>query len=78
MGNLILTDMAGDSIEHSDVITAFTSIVYNQLKGSTCKVYPDNVQYKWMVDGQEKTVIPDAIINCRVHAKKGNSIAEWR
>ncbi len=73
MDNLILTDMAGAYIEHSDVITAFTSIVYNQLKGSICKVYPDNVQYKWMVDGQEKVVIPDATINCRVYAKKGNS-----
>lgn len=73
MDNLILTDMAGSYIEHSDVITAFTAIVYNQLKGSACKVYPDNVQYKWIVDGQEKTVIPDVTINCRVHAKKGNS-----
>lgn len=69
----ILTDMAGAYIEHSEVITAFTSIVYSQLKDSTCKVYSDNVQYKWMVDGEEKTVIPDATINCRVHAKKGNS-----
>ncbi len=73
MDHFILTDMAGVCIEHSDVITAFTSIVYNQLKGSICKVYPDNVQYKWMVDGHEETVIPDATINCRVHAKRGNS-----
>lgn len=69
----ILTDMAGAYIEHSDVITAFTSMVYHQLKDSTCRVYPDNVQYKWMVNGEEKTVIPDATINCRVHAKRGNS-----
>ena len=73
MNKLVLTDMAGTCIEHSDVITAFTSIVYNQLKGNICKVYPDNVQYKWIVDGEEKTVIPDVTINCRVHAKKGNS-----
>lgn len=71
--NTILTDMAGAYIEHSDVITAFTSMVYHQLKNSTCRVYPDNVQYKWIVNGEEKTVIPDATINCRVHAKKGNS-----
>ena len=38
-----------------------------------CQVFPDNVQYKWVVDGEEKKVIPDATINCRVHAKKGNS-----
>lgn len=71
--NTILTDMTGSYIEHSDVITAFTSMVYHQLKDSTCRVYPDNVQYKWLVNGEEKTVIPDATINCRVHAKKGNS-----
>lgn len=73
MDYTILTDMSGAYIEHSTVITAFTSIVYNQLKQSTCRVYPDNVQYKWMVEGEEKIVIPDATINCRVHAKKGNS-----
>ena len=61
--NTVLTDMAGAYIEHSDVIMAFTAIVYSQLKGSTCKVYPDNVQYKWNVNGEEKTVIPDATIN---------------
>lgn len=73
MSNPILTDMSGAYIEHSDVITSFVSMVYQQLKGSTCRIYPDNVQYKWVVDGEEKTVIPDATINCRVHAKKGNS-----
>lgn len=73
MSNPILTDMSGACIEHSDVITSFVSMVYQQLKGSTCRIYPDNVQYKWVVDGEEKTVIPDATINCRVHAKKGNS-----
>ena len=26
-----------------------------------------------MVDGESRTVIPDATINCRVHHKKGNS-----
>lgn len=69
----ILTGRSGAYIEHSDVITSFVSMVYQQLKGSTCRIYPDNVQYKWVVDGEEKTVIPDATINCRVHAKKGNS-----
>lgn len=65
--------MSGAYIEHSAVITAFTSIVYSQLKNSTCKVFPDNVQYKWLVGQEEKVVIPDATINCRVQAKKGNS-----
>lgn len=73
MYTMILTDIAGAYIEHSDVIVNFVSAVHRQIKASTCKVYSDNVQYKWMVDGEEKTVIPDAAINCRVHAKRGNS-----
>lgn len=71
--NTVLTDMSGAYIEHSEVITNFVSVVHSQLKNSTCKVFPDNVQYKWMVDGESRTVIPDATINCRVHHKKGNS-----
>lgn len=71
--NTVLTDMAGSYIEHSTVITNFVAIVHNQLKNSTCKVFPDNVQYKWHVNDEDKTVIPDATINCRVHARKGNS-----
>ncbi len=69
----VITDMSGAYIEHSSVITNFVAIVYSQLKGSTCRVFPDNVQYKWELNGEEKTLIPDATINCRVHAKKGNS-----
>ncbi len=76
MGNTILTDMSGAYIEHSDVITNFVSMVYPQVKQSTCKVYPDNVMYKWTVEGNEKTVIPDATINCRIHAKKGNAFLD--
>lgn len=71
--DMILTNRSGAYIEHSDVITAFTSMVYSQIKDSICRVYPDNVQYKWFVDGEEKIVIPDATINCRIQAKKGNS-----
>lgn len=73
VSNIQITDMSSAYIEHSDVITNFTSIIFTQIKKSTCRVYPDNVQYKWIVDGEEKTVVPDATINCRVHAKKGNS-----
>lgn len=72
--NLQITDMAGASPDHSAVITNFVNMVYNQLKDSTCRVYPDNVQYKWkMNDGSEKTVIPDASINCHIKSRKGNS-----
>lgn len=69
----ILTDMSGAYIEHSVVITNFVASVYKQLSGSTCRVFPDNVQYKWIVDGKEKTVIPDATINCRVKYRRGNT-----
>lgn len=72
--NLQITDMAGASPDHSAVIINFVNMVYNQLKDSTCRVYSDNVQYKWkMNDGSEKTVIPDASINCRTKSRKGNS-----
>ena len=76
MSNAIITDMAGAYIEHSEVITNFVACVYYQLKDSICRVYPDNVQYKWEIDGEEKKVVPDASINCRVHAKKGNSFLD--
>lgn len=58
--NIVITGMSGAVIEHSTVITNFVAIVYSQLKNNLCRVYPDNVQYKWVVDGEEKKVIPDA------------------
>ena len=72
--DLQILDMAGATPDHSTVITNFVNMVYNQLKDSTCRVYPDNVQYKWkMQDGSEKTVIPDSSINCQIKSRKGNS-----
>ena len=76
MGNTIITDMSGAYIEHSEVITNFVAMVYGQLKNNLCRVYPDNVQYKWTVGDEEKKIIPDASINCRVHAKRGNSFLD--
>lgn len=76
MSNIVITDMSGAYIEHSEVITNFVAIVYSQLKNSLCRVYPDNVQYKWKVEEKEKVVIPDASINCRIHAKRGNSFLD--
>ena len=71
--NLQVTDMAGAVPEHSIVITNFVNMVYNQLKDSTCRVFPDNVQYRWkMSDGSEKVVMPDASINCQIKSRKGN------
>ena len=71
--NLKITDMSGAYIEHSTVITNFVANVYPQIKDSVCRVYGDNVQYKWVVNGEDKKLIPDATINCRVHQRKGNS-----
>lgn len=69
-----ITDMAGATIEHSAVIVNFVAAIRKQLKNSTCFVYSDNVQYKWRQEnGEEKTVIPDASINCQTKNKKGNS-----
>lgn len=71
--DLQIMDMAGAAPDHSTVITNFVNMVYNQLKDNTCRVYPDNSQYRWkMNDGSGKTVIPDASINCQIRSRKGN------
>ena len=72
--NMQILDMSGARPEHSDVIVNFIATIRKQLKNSTCKVYSDNVQYKWKLkDGTDKTVIPDASINCQVKSRRGNS-----
>ena len=72
--NMQILDMSGARPEHSDVIVNFVATIRKQLKNSTCKVYSDNVQYKWKLkDGTDKTVIPDASINCQVKSRRGNS-----
>lgn len=68
-----ITDMAGAYVEHSMVISNFLVKVGSQLQNSMCKIFSDNVQYKWMIDNKEKTVIPDASINCRFRQRRGNS-----
>lgn len=69
-----ITDMAGATIEHSTIIVNFVAAIRSQLKNSTCFVYSDNVQYRWRLEnGEEKTVVPDASINCQTKSKKGNS-----
>ncbi|MCI8416052.1 MAG: Uma2 family endonuclease [Lachnospiraceae bacterium] len=72
--NLQITDMAGATPEHSAVIVNFVAAIRRQLKNSTCFVYSDNVQYKWISnEGEEKTVIPDASINCQTKKKRGSN-----
>lgn len=72
-----ITDMSGARPEHSAVIVNFVSAIRKQFKNSTCFVFSDNVQYKWITkDGDEKIVIPDASINCRIKARKGNAFLD--
>lgn len=73
MNHLQITDMAGATVEHSTVIVNFVSCVKPQLKDSLCRVFSDNVQYKWSVGEEEKIFIPDASINCQVRSRRGNS-----
>lgn len=71
---LTIMDMAGSTPEHSAVIVNFVSAIRKQLKNSTCFVFSDNVQYKWQAqDGEEKTVVPDASINCQTKKKRGSN-----
>lgn len=75
--DLQIVDMAGASPEHSLVIVNFISAIRKQLKNSTCYVFSDNVQYKFKTDsGEDKTVIPDASINCRVKSRRGNTFLD--
>lgn len=72
-----ITDMSGATPEHSAVIVNFVSAIRKQLKNSTCYVFSDNVQYKWKTaDGNEKIVIPDASINCRIKSRRGNTFID--
>lgn len=71
-----LYDMAGATPEHSDVVANFVAIVRHQMKESLCRAYGDNVQYKWKSADGEKTIIPDATINCRTHSRRGASFID--
>lgn len=63
--------MAGAYIEHSMVISNFVIRIGNQIRDGLCRVFGDNVQYKWYVGDEEKTVIPDASINCGFKNRRG-------
>ncbi len=74
---LQITDMAGARPEHSTVIVNFVAAIRKQLKNSTCYVFSDNVQYKFKTeDGEDKTIIPDASINCRTKSRRGNTFID--
>lgn len=72
--DLQIMGMAGAAPAHSAVIVNFVSAIRKQLRNSTCFVYSDNVQYKWqMENGEEKTVVPDASINCQTKKRRGSN-----
>lgn len=75
--NLKITDMAGARPEHSTVIVNFVAAIRSQLLKSTCYVFPDNIQYRFQTDdGEDKIVIPDASINCRIKARRGSTFID--
>lgn len=42
-----------------------------------CYVFSDNVQYKFRTDdGENRTVIPDASINCHTKSRRGNTFID--
>ncbi len=72
--NLKITDMSGETPEHSSVIVNFVSAVRHQLKNSSCHVFTDNVQYHFTdAEGNDKIIIPDASINCQMELRRGNT-----
>lgn len=62
-------DMSNAYIEHSIVISNFVAKVGSQIKDSLCKVFSDNVKYKWIENGN-KPIIPDASINCDIRNRR--------
>lgn len=75
--DLQIVDMAGASPEHSLVIVNFVSAIRKQLRNSTCYVFSDNVQYKFKTnEGEDKSIIPDASINCRIKSRRGNTFLD--
>lgn len=75
--DLHITDMAGARPEHSTVIVNFVAAVRRQLLNSTCYVFSDNVQYRFKTDdGEDKTVVPDASINCRIKSRRGSTFID--
>ncbi len=75
--DLQIVDMAGAMPEHSQVIVNFVAAVRKQLKNTTCYVFSDNVQYRFKDNrGEDKIVIPDASINCRVKSRRGNTFID--
>lgn len=54
--DLQIYDISGASPEHSIVITNFVTMIHTQLKDSTCRVFPNNVEYRWKMDYGSKKI----------------------
>lgn len=75
--NLQITDMSGARPEHSTLIVNFVAAIRKQLRNSMCYVFSDNVQYRFKTkDGESKSVVPDASINCRTKSRRGNTFID--
>ena len=64
-----IKDMSNSYIEHSMVINNFIIAVFCQTKNSLCRVFGDNVKYKW-IENDNKPVIPDVSINCDIKNRR--------
>lgn len=71
MDNLQIKD-SNTFIEHSIVINNFVTTVGIQLKSSVCRVFGDNVKYKWS-ENDNKPVIPDVSINCDIKNRRSTN-----
>lgn len=72
MDMLPIKDMANTYIEHSIVINNFVTTVGIQLKNSLCRVFGDNMKYKW-IENNNKPVIPDVSINCDIRNRRSTN-----
>lgn len=69
--------MAGATPEHSSVIVNFVAAIRGQLRNSMCRVFSDNIQYRFKdQDGDDKIIIPDASINCHTRSRRGNTFID--
>ena len=67
-----IKDMSNSYIEHSMVINNFIITVGSQTKDSLCRVFGDNVKYKW-IENDNKPVIPDVSINCDIKNRRSTT-----
>lgn len=67
-----IMDMSNAYIEHSIVINNFVTVVGSQTKDSLCRVFGDNVKYKWL-ENDNKPVIPDVSINCDIKNRRATT-----